>query len=218
MLAMTTDDRAGRRDDGGDAPGGERRCAVTREVAPREGLVRFVVGPDGTLVPDIAEKLPGRGLWMRARREVIGAADAARLGRAARCRVSVPDDLADRVERLLAARCLETIGLARRAGQAVAGFEKVREWLRAGRGHVIVCAADAGSDGRRRLAALGVKAARIEALRGDELGAAFGRDRSVFVVLAEGRLAGRLREDAAKLAGMRGLPVTELNDDLNETV
>src|SRR5574339_498363 len=96
-----------------------RRCAATRERLPKEALVRLAVAPDGSLVPDIEERLPGRGLWIAARRDIVERAVTKRLlARAAGAGVSAPPDLADRIQALLARRCLELLGLARRAGQA----------------------------------------------------------------------------------------------------
>src|SRR5690606_33258024 len=128
----------------GDAAAGPlRRCIVTRTIAPRHALLRLVVGPDGVLVPDIEARLPGRGMWITPRRAILE--EARRRGlfaRAARRPVTVPEDLADRVEAGLARRCIELLGLARRAGQAVAGFEKVRSEIEKGRVGLLVEAAD----------------------------------------------------------------------------
>ena len=89
-----------------------------------------MVAPDGALVPDIAGRLPGRGLWLTHALDIVAAATAKRsFARAARAPVAVPEDLAGLVERLLASRCRDVLGLARRAGVAVGGFEKVREGL-----------------------------------------------------------------------------------------
>src|SRR5260221_5542174 len=111
-------------------------------------MVRFVVAPDGSVVPDVACRLPGRGLWLTARRDIVQAAVAKRLfGRAAREPVTVPGDLADRVEFLLRQRCADLIGLARRSGKAVAGYEKVRSALRDGEAAVVLAAAGGGAGG-----------------------------------------------------------------------
>ncbi|MBT5309011.1 MAG: DUF448 domain-containing protein, partial [Rhodospirillaceae bacterium] len=113
-----------------DAPG-QRRCIVSGEMRPKAEMLRFVVAPDGDVVADIEEKLPGRGFWLSADRDVIHTASARNLfAKAARAKANAPDDLADRVEALLARRCLDQIGLARRAGIAVAGFGKVESWLK----------------------------------------------------------------------------------------
>jgi uncharacterized protein len=156
------------------------------------------------VTPDIAERLPGRGLWVTASRDIVAAAVAKRLfARAARAAATPPPDLAERVERLLAERCRELLGLARRAGQAVAGFEKVREALRAGRVGLLVEAVDGAAHGREKLIALASEVRQIAVLRADELGLAFGRDHVVHAAVAPGRFAERLEADAGRLAGFR---------------
>ena len=125
-----------------DAP--ERRCLVTRESGPRDGLVRFVTDPDGRVVPDVDERLPGRGLWVTADRECIAEAVAKRLfARAARQSVTVDAGLVDRVQDQLLRRCVEGLALARRAGLAVVGQAKVRAALESGVAGVLVEAVDA---------------------------------------------------------------------------
>ena len=182
--------------------GPQRRCVVTGEERPKAELMRYVVGPDGGLVPDVDGRLPGRGMWTLARREVVAEAAARRLfARAAKRPVQVDPQLADRIEALLARRCIEGLGLARRAGQAVGGFERVRGWLDRGKCGAVVVAADASAEGLRHLAA-GVPMAT--ALRAEELGAAFGRDALTYVGLAPGALAKRIMADAVRLAGFRG--------------
>ena len=111
----------------------ERRCIYTRETSSREMLIRFAVSPDGVVVPDLEEKLPGRGLWLTARGDIIRRACAENsFSKAARRNITVPADLPVRLAALLNRRCLDLIGLARRSGAAVAGFEKVRAALDAG--------------------------------------------------------------------------------------
>ncbi len=182
-----------------------RRCILSGRRQAKELMVRFVVGPDGMVVPDVAAALPGRGLWLTAHRDIVAQAIKKHaFSRAARRPVEVPADLADRVAALLASRCRESIGLARRAGQAVAGYEKVRDALRAGPAGVVVAAVDGGVDGRRRVAGLAMGAPVVAVLYGAELGGAFGRDRVVHAMLRPGALAERLRVDGARLAGLRG--------------
>ncbi|OAN50194.1 hypothetical protein A6A04_01945 [Paramagnetospirillum marisnigri] len=184
--------------------GPERRCIATGAIRPKGELLRFVVGPDGSLVPDLGHGLPGRGIWLSPRRDVVNTALAKRLfAKAARRQVSVPDDLADRIEALLARRCLDAIGLARRAGQAVTGFEKVCAEVRAGRAAVVLAARDASRDGREKVRALGGGLAVIELFDGAELGPVFGRDMAVHGCISPGKLALRLLAEAAMLAGFR---------------
>jgi predicted RNA-binding protein YlxR (DUF448 family) len=184
--------------------GPNRRCIVTGKVLPVEQLIRFVVGPDGMVVPDIEARLPGRGLWLSAGRDMVNTALAKKLfAKGFRRKVTVPDDLAETITRQLLRRCLERIGLARRAGQAVTGYEKVRGELKAGRGAVLLAAADGAADGREKIRALAPSLPLVAVLHGDELGAAFGRSHAVHAVVAAGRLADGLKIDAARLAGMR---------------
>ena len=133
--------------------GPERRCIVTSEVKPKAELLRFVLSPQGEVVPDIGSRLPGRGIWLCASRDVVNTAVAKRLfAKAARRAAIVPADLADRLEVLLARRCLDALGLARRAGQAVCGFEKVRAELKARRTAVAcrVATSSSARNARRR--------------------------------------------------------------------
>lgn len=184
--------------------GPNRRCIVTGEVRPIAELVRFVVGPDETLVPDVEGRLPGRGIWLSARRDVVNTAVAKRIfAKAARRAVVVPPDLADRVEGLLARRCADLLGLARRGGQAVAGFDQVRGALAAGRKGLLFAAVEGAADGRRKLQQVAPEVAEVAVLRADELGAALGREHFVHVLVAPGRIADRLSIEAARLAGFR---------------
>jgi uncharacterized protein len=155
-------------------------------------------------VPDVAGKLPGRGLWLTPRRDIVATAIAKRhFARAARQPVAVDDDLADRIEGLLAARCRDEVALARRAGQAVMGFAQVEAALAKGRAAVLLGASDGAADGRAKLRALAPALPVVEQLTAAELGAAFGREHVVHAALAPGRLATALLADAARLAGFR---------------
>ena len=112
-----------------------RRCIVSGALRPKEEMIRFVIGPDGDVVADLDGSLPGRGLWLSAERDMINTACARKVfARAAGAPLTAPPGMADRVEGLLARRCLDLVGLACRAGQAVAGFDRTRAWLRAGKG------------------------------------------------------------------------------------
>ena len=181
-----------------------RRCIVTGETGGRDGLVRFVIGPDARVVPDIAGKLPGRGLWLQCRRDIVRQAISKRsFERAARAKVAVDDDLDRRVEELLSRRLIDLIGMARRAGLAVQGFAKVSALVRAGEAAVLIAAADGAEDGRRKLRALASALPCIEALNTAELGRAFGRDSTVHAALRAGRLASALLQEAARLRAYR---------------
>jgi len=175
-------------------------------------MIRSVIGPDRAVVPDLAARLPGRGIWLSAAKDVV---ETARLrgafAKAARGPVTVPPDLLEMLQAALVRRISESLGLARRAGQAVAGFEKAREWLRDGRAGLVVQAADGSAEERARFlsSARGTMAVHAP-LSAVALGVVFGRDRAVHVVVAAGALAERIGVDCARLAGL--VPSLVAND------
>lgn len=176
-------------------------------------MLRFVVGPGGEIVPDLAARLPGRGLWLTARRDIVERAATKRLfARAARRPVSVAPGLADRLEALLAQRCVEAVGLARRAGLAVAGFEKVREAVRTGKSALLLAALDGAEGGRRKLAALARDLPLAVVLSARELGGAFGREHVVQAAIGRGALCERLVADAKRIAGFRAAAAVRQED------
>lgn len=182
-----------------------RRCIVTRESLPKEAMIRFVLGPDRQVVPDLAGRLPGRGMWLSARADVLerGLTKGA-FSRAARGQVQLPPDLRARIETGLKVRIRDQVGLARRAGQAVSGFQQVREWLKAGRAAALVEASDGSPAERARLMG-SRKAPLIDVLTAKELGAVFGRDHAVHVAIAPGRIADMLVQEAGRLAAVSGI-------------
>ncbi|MGP1394063.1 MAG: RNA-binding protein [Inquilinaceae bacterium] len=197
-------DSGGRRRRAGDGDGAERRCIATGLIAPKAALIRFVVAPDGTLTPDIDAKLPGRGLWVAADRAALDkAVRKGAFARAARMPVTVPEGLTARIEAMLTQRCADILGLARRAGIAVAGFEKAREWLVRGEAAVLIAARDGAPDGRGKLQRLAGTRPVVAPLTAAEMGAAFGRDHAVHAAVGAGGLADRLLVEARRLDGLR---------------
>jgi predicted RNA-binding protein YlxR (DUF448 family) len=194
-------------DDDDDEKGPLRRCIVSGERLAPEVMIRFVVGPENRLVPDVAGKLPGRGIWVGARRDRLEQAIAKRIfARAARKPVTVDPDLAALVERLVERQCLDIIGLAKRAGAAVAGFDKVEALLRKTAVGVLVEASDGAADGREKLRRLAPDAPVVSLFPAAALAAAMGREGIVVhAAIARGKLAKRLVAAADRLAGLRGL-------------
>ncbi|MEQ8605094.1 MAG: RNA-binding protein [Marivibrio sp.] len=210
-----------RSDASGDAPEGPggpiRKCLATGARKPQAEMIRFVLGPEGEVVPDLAQRLPGRGMWLSADLGSIKTACARNLfAKAARARVRPPADLHARVERLLTRRCIDILSLARRAGEAVTGFEKVRALIARGEAVLLVEAADGAEDGRRKLSAAltaaraasgaaggGGDAAIVSTLDAAEIGEAFGRDRAVHAALSAGGLARKLAREMRRLEGLR---------------
>ena len=182
----------------------ERRCIATGDVLPVARLIRFVVGPDGTITPDVAGKLPGRGIWLRADRAALDRAVKKKLfSRAARQQVSVPDDLAAMVHQLLTRRVLDMLSMARKGGIAVAGYEKVRDLALRDDMAVLIQAADGSERGKTKLKPPAGDETFIGHLTARELGFAFGRDRVIHAALRAGGLTTRVVEEAARLAGLR---------------
>lgn len=182
----------------------ERRCIVSRDSQPKGGLIRFVVGPEGVLVPDLAGRLPGRGLWVSADRARLERAVARGLfARAARAPVTVPEGLVAQVEAMLARRVVDAIALARKAGEAVAGLEKVKAALVAGEAALLIQAADGSERGRAVLRPPEGENSLVSCLFGHELGLAFARDSVIHAAVLAGGLADRIRDEARRLAGLR---------------
>ncbi len=188
----------------------ERRDIVSSEVMEEARLVRFVAGPDGAVVPDLARKLPGRGLWVAADRvSVETAAKKGLFARAAKSRVSAPGDLADQVERLLRARLLSALGLARNAGDLTSGFEKVAAAVQSGKAAWLIEASNGAADGRRKLLALVRRQERPPGLFGvfsaEELGLALGLENVIHTAFLAGRAAERWTEDVRRFSGFSPL-------------
>ncbi len=190
----------------------ERRCIVTGEVLPEARLVRFAADPDGNVVPDVAVALPGRGMWVTATRAAVAAAVKKSLfAKSAKAPVKATADLPDRVERLLAGRMQADLGLARRSGALVLGFDNVMRELDARQPPaLLVEARDGAADGRRKLAGAarsrGLKIQTVECLTSAELSVALGRENVIHAAIKPGRLAERLIFDAGRLGGFRPAP------------
>ncbi|MBM3654544.1 MAG: RNA-binding protein, partial [Alphaproteobacteria bacterium] len=131
----------------------ERTCIVTRQRGAPEAMIRFVRGPDGALAPDIKSRLPGRGVWVTARADLVAQAARKRLfARSLKTQVDAAPQLADDVDRLLEADCLQMLSLANKAGAVMAGFGKVADSLAQGSVGALIEASDGGEDGKRKLA------------------------------------------------------------------
>ena len=193
--------RGGREKDRDDP---ERKCIATGESQPKAGLIRFCAGPDGQIVPDVLGKLPGRGIYVSADRAALEKAVKKNLfTRAARQPVKVPEGLANLVEALIAQRTVDLLSMARKAGEAVTGYEKVKDWLVKGTATTLIQASDGSERGKTKLHAPDGKGGFIGVLSAGEIGLAFGRERAIHAALAAGGLRSRVVEEAAKLAGLR---------------
>lgn len=185
-----------------------RTCAVTRLKRPPEELIRFVESPDGQIVPDLARRLPGRGVWVTAERAALAeAVKKNAFARSLRHRVAVPPDLPDLVERLLRKRAIEALSLANKAGLVTSGFERVDAQLGQGSVAVLLHAREAAEDGKtkldRKLRASvrerGGAGPVICAFTSDELSLALGRPNVVHAALSAGGATGKFLNEASRV-------------------
>jgi predicted RNA-binding protein YlxR (DUF448 family) len=188
----------------------ERRDIVSGEVMPEARLVRFVASPEGAVIPDLARKLPGRGLWVAANRaSVETAARKSLFARAAKAKLTARPELADQVEDLLLKRLLAALGLARKAGELTFGFEKVLAAVSAGKAAFLIEAIDGARDGRRKLLSAFRKSPRpprlVALFSAEELGLALGGENVIHTAFLAGRGSERWALDARRLGGFRPL-------------
>jgi predicted RNA-binding protein YlxR (DUF448 family) len=187
-----------------------RRDIVSGEVMDEARLLRFVLGPDGSVLPDFGRKLPGRGMWVEARREAVTTAvKRGAFSRAAKAKVAVSPDLADQVEQGLMRRLSHTLGLARRSGDLTLGFEKAAAALEGAKAAWMIEAADGAPDGRRKLLNIARRSAKPPKLFGvftaQELSLALGVEPVVHCVFLAGRGVEGWTHDVERLSGFRPL-------------
>jgi predicted RNA-binding protein YlxR (DUF448 family) len=184
-------------------------CILTREVKDEAELIRFVRSPDGVAVPDLARKLPGRGVWVSLDRKVLAEVVRKKLfSKGFAAETTMPPDLTDMVTKALRQQALSLLSLARKAGEAVAGFMKVEEMLGRGRAKLLLHGTDAAVDGCRKLDKLaGPGVARIVLFERRELDLAFGRPNVVHAAVAKGGLAEKLSDAVRRIEMFEGLDV-----------
>ncbi|MEM7470690.1 MAG: RNA-binding protein [Pseudomonadota bacterium] len=186
--------------------GPERRCIATGEVGEPAQMIRFVVGPEGQAVPDISGKLPGRGIWVSATKTALEQAIKKNaFSRSAKTQVSVADDLFEQTETLLSRRLVDLISLARKAGQVVTGFEKVKGLLETDRARLLIQASDGSERGKSKLHSPPGKDVFIGCLTAQELGLAFGRESVIHGAVTAGGLSKQIKAEAIRLKGVRGM-------------
>ena len=189
-----------------------RRCIATGEVKDKSQMLRFVVGPGDSLVVDPKGELPGRGIWLTPTRKAIDAAVKKRLfARSAKGPVRVEEDLSARIEAVLARSCLSLLGLGRRSGQVLNGFEKVRGELSARRVAILIVACDAAEGSREKIRRLAGGVPRVECFTVEELSLALGRENVVHAAFAHGGLARRFLAETERLKGFRSQVEPDMN-------
>lgn len=178
-----------------------RRCLVTRETLPKNRLIRFCVSPERIVIPDLAGKLPGRGLWVTADKDLVAAACAKGLfAKAAHAKVTCPEDMDGLIKSLFVKRLQSLLGLARKAGLAVAGFEKAAEALKKKQAVCLLEAVDGAADGREKLDRLRGGVPLIRVLTADQTAEALGAGICVHTVLKQGGAADLFVAEARRFA------------------
>ncbi|WP_188823333.1 RNA-binding protein [Brucella endophytica] len=200
----------------------DRTCIVTRESGDAEGMIRFVAGPDGSVVPDLKRNLPGRGCWVKAERRYVDEAVRKKLfPRALKAGVTAPDDLGDLVDRLLVKSAVGSLSLARKAGAVVTGSAKVDDAIRSGRAALVLHAVEAAADGVRKLDqarravvhAGGPEIPAFTLFTGGEMDLAFGGGNVIHAAVLEGTAATGFVTRARLLHQFRGGSATDSDKD-----
>jgi hypothetical protein len=191
-----------------DGCGSKRLCAATREALDVSELVRFAADPAGTIVPDLARRLPGRGVWIKASKPVVAQAVRANVfAKSLKRAVKADAALPERVEQLIEKRVLEALALANKAGLVTTGFQQVDALVESGAAVALVQGADAAEGGREKLnrkfaavaRAKGREQAVVTSLSTEQLSLAMGRSNVVHAALIQGGAAARFLEEAGRL-------------------
>lgn len=199
-----------------------RQCLVTRERRPAAEMLRFVLDPEGAVVPDVRRRLPGRGVWVTADKDRLAEAVRRRLfGRGFRREVRVDADLPETVDRLLREEVVGALSLARKSGLVVTGFEKTRSRLLTGDVGALIAASDGADDGRTKLLRLARASAEghnplpvVDVLESEALSGALGGERVVHGALLRGGLTTAICAKVARLGRYRGVPVPTTTADI----
>jgi uncharacterized protein len=196
-----------------DTAGSERTCIVTGTKDVPEAMLRFALGPDGSVVPDLRRKLPGRGVWTRLSFDTVSRAAAKQaFSRAFRAKVEAPASLAETVGALLERDALQSLSIANKAGLVVAGAFKVDSAIEAGDVVALIQASDGAADGAaKRVQALRVKLGpeanaivRVDLFRSGQLDLALGRANVIHAALKHGAASSAFLARADRLRRYRG--------------
>lgn len=204
--------------------GRTRSCALTRAVRPEAELIRFVAAPDGSVVADLRAKLPGRGIWIGLDRRAVGEAVKKNVfARGLKVPATPASDLADQVAARLREAALGRLGLARKAGAALAGFAKVEAALRRADVAALLMAAEAAEDGRRKMGQAlrrrfgeGVAIPVVRLFNAAELGLAMGRTDVIHAAVLQSPAGRSFVEAVIRLQRYEGVGDDQMNDSADE--
>lgn len=172
-------------------------------------MIRFALSPEGVVTPDIAEKLPGRGMWVTSNEATLQqAVKRNAFAGSAKKPAEAPENLVEITAELLAKKLIELISLSRKAGKAIAGFDKVKSALLTEQARILFQASDGSPDQKRKLRPPKGQNVFFDQLTGDELGLAFGREHVIHAVLLAGGMTLAVQHAANRLVGFRADPKT----------
>lgn len=179
----------------------QRKCIVSGEVLDKDKLLRFVVGPEATVIPDFKKRLPGRGVYVANSRAVLRKAIAGNLfAKSLKQKVRPAEGLESMVEHLLRQSALQIVSLARKAGDFVCGMDKVAEALQKGKVAFLLEATDAGADGHEKIAHLAQKIEIFELFTTEELDQALDKINTVHAAFLKGEMSKKVSHEFRKLA------------------
>lgn len=193
----------------------ERTCIVSREAKDEDALIRFALSPDGVVVPDLQRKLPGRGVWVSLDKAKVTEAVTRNLfSRGFKTKAEADIALVDRIGQMLRQQVVSHLSLARKAGDAVAGFMKVEDALGKGRVRLVFHGDQAAADGTRKLDRMTPQQTIVcDFMSSDELDLAFGRANVVHAAVGESGLASRLVYFVRRVALYEGRTMKDLRSE-----
>lgn len=187
----------------------ERRCALSKEVKSNHELIRFVANGDGEIFPDVSARAPGRGVWLSSDLQTLQEAIKTNaFSRSLKHAVKASDGLVENTIEQLKQKCLSMIGMAKRSGQIVLGFDNVCEHLRNKPAAFIIEAAESADDGRQKIFSLSKKWNSVQIIGCfsiDDLGSALGRDNVIHALIPKGDFAKAWAKEINRLAGFKTL-------------
>jgi len=189
----------------------DRKCIVKRQTAERGDLLRFVLDPsDNLVVPDLKEKLPGRGVWVTcARKNVEDAVKNKLFARAFKGPCKVPDDLLVAIDTMLEDRALNSLSLAKKAGEVITGFDKLFQVMSRTELDVLLQASDGAEGGQKKMenkfAATFPEGKVIKLFTSEQMDMAFGNTNVIHAAITHGNMTKTVLEATDRLAKYRGL-------------
>ena len=179
---------------------GERRCLVTGVPKSREQLIRFVLGPDRVVYPDLAEKLEGRGVWISADKASLQTAISKKLfNKGFALAVKMPENLIEMVESGLKKRALDLLGLANKSGLLEMGFEKIKEAATKEQMLLLIEASDGSEAEKKRLQVYLPQVPVVSLLTRSELGFEMGREACVHIAVKKSKMTLTLQKEMMRL-------------------